>query len=138
VVASLDTTASDAIAAVPSSRPKTATAKAPTSAKVKKAAAKPKKAAKRSAKGAYAVQVGAFKAQTQARNAMKQALRLAPTTLRGTSPSVAAQKVRQQTLYKAMLAGLSRPNAEATCRQLKKRKQDCMVIRVAPLKVAGR
>ncbi|MGE3292173.1 MAG: D-alanyl-D-alanine carboxypeptidase [Geminicoccaceae bacterium] len=135
VVASLDTTASDAIVAVPSTRPRALAAKATAGAKTKKVAKK--QAAKRSGKGAYAVQVGAFRAPAQARNAMKQALRLAPTALRGTSPSVAAQKVRKQTLYKAMLAGLSRPGAETACRELKKRKQDCMVLRVAPLKVAG-
>jgi hypothetical protein len=138
VVASLDTTASDAMVAVPSTRPKTVSGK-----RSVKAPAKPKKAAakakttRRAAKGAYAVQVGAFRAQSQARTAMKQAVKLAPDVLRGTAPSVAVQKVRKQTLYKALLAGLSRPDAEAACRQLNKRKQDCMVIRVSPLTVAG-
>ena len=138
VVASLDTTASDAVVAVPSTRPRTVSSQraVKASAKPKKAAAKAK-ATKRAAKGAYAIQVGAFRAQSQARAAMKQAVKLAPDVLRGTAPSMAAQKVRKQTLYKALLAGLSRPDAEAACRQLKKRKQDCMVIRVAPLTVAG-
>lgn len=142
VVASLDTTASDAVMAVPSTRPKKSAGK-PAAAAPAARAAKGKssrataKAARKPA-GSYAVQVGAFSAATQARAAMKQAMNGAPDLLRGASPSVATQKVRKDTLYKAMLGGLSRPDAESACRRLKKQKRDCMVVRAAPLKVASR
>ncbi|MFO1049218.1 MAG: D-alanyl-D-alanine carboxypeptidase [Geminicoccaceae bacterium] len=141
VVASLDTTASDAVMAVPSARPKKTAKKAAPTAPARAAKGKSSRAAakaKPKPAGTYAVQVGAFSAPTQARAAMKQAMNGAPDLLRGASPSVAKQKVRKDTLYKAMLGGLSRPEAESACRRLKKQKRDCMVVRAAPLKVASR
>ena len=141
VVASLDTTASDAVMAVPSARPKKSASKpaaaAPTSKASKGKSSRAAKATRKPA-GSYAVQVGAFRAASQARAAMKQAMSGAPDLLRGASPAVATQKVRKDTLYKAMLGGLSRPEAESACRRLKKQKRDCMVVRAAPLRVATR
>ena len=141
VVASLDTTASDAVMAVPSARPKKSASKPATAAPTSRASkGKSSRAAKATRKpaGSYAVQVGAFRAASQARAAMKQAMSGAPDLLRGASPAVATQKVRKDTLYKAMLGGLSRPEAESACRRLKKQKRDCMVVRAAPLRVATR
>lgn len=141
VVASLDTTASDAVMAVPSARPKKSASKPATAAPTSKASkGKSSRAAKATRKpaGSYAVQVGAFRAASQARAAMKQAMSGVPDLLRGASPAVATQKVRKDTLYKAMLGGLSRPEAESACRRLKKQKRDCMVVRAAPLRVATR
>ncbi len=144
VVASLATTTSDAAVAVPSARPKRAAkaAAAPKlakkSAKATKKQAKSKPAAKRpAAGGAYGVQVGAFRAAPQARAAMKQAMKHAPDLLRGTFGSVATQQVRSKPLFKATLVGLSRSDAEAACKRLKKRKQDCMVIQASTLKMAS-
>ena len=149
VVASLGTTVSDAIEAVPSVRPER-TVKPAASGKSKQAtkakatktsakAAKPTKTtqkskasgkavAKRPSRGAYGVQVGAFNAAAQAWAAMKQAIKTAPDLLRGTFAGVGSQKVKNKHLFKATLVGLSRDDAEATCRRLKKQKQACMVI----------
>jgi D-alanyl-D-alanine carboxypeptidase len=132
--------------AVPSARPKRAAkpaAAAKRSAKPTKKAAKaptkPKAVAKRAPAGggAYGVQVGAFQAAPQARAAMKQAMKRAPE-LRGTFASIGTQQVRNKPLFKARLVGLSRDDAEAACKRLKKQKQDCMVIQAGSLKVASR
>jgi D-alanyl-D-alanine carboxypeptidase len=151
VVASLATTASDAIVAVPSARPERVAKPSATSKKKQTAKAKPvKKTAKAKApakavaakptpgKGSYGVQVGAFTAAPQARAAMKQAIKRAPDLLRGTFASVGAHKVRNKPLFKATLVGLSRGDAEAACRRLKKQRQDCMVIQAGTVKVASR
>ena len=150
VVASLETTASDAMMTVPSPRPQRA-AKATVAASVKKTvkptkttkapakATKAKAVAKRpSSRGTYGVQVGAFKAAPQARAAMKQAMKRAPDLLRGSFANVGTQRVRNKPLFKATLVGLSRGDAEAACKQLKKHKQDCMVIEAGTLKMASR
>jgi D-alanyl-D-alanine carboxypeptidase len=141
VVASLETTATDAIAAVPSARPsrkvrnETASAPSKRTAKSTKStrSAKADKAAARRTGGppAYGVQVGAFKAPVQARAAMKLAMQHAPDLLRGTFASVGSQRAGKGTLYKALLVGLSQDDAQAACRRLKQRSQDCMVIRAA-------
>ena len=151
VVASLDTRASDAMVAVPSARPKRAAKPAAEPAASKRSSKAAKKSAKgagqgqgqdrrRSApatRGAYGVQVGAFRAAPQARAAMKQAMKRAPDLLRGTFASVGAQQVRNKPLFKATLVGLSRDDAEAACKRLKKQKQDCMVIQAGTLKTAS-
>ena len=148
MVASLDTTASDATMVVPSVRPKRmakpTTAKAaskrsgkPTK-KTTKAATKTKAVAKAAASGgAYGVQVGAFRAAPQARAAMKQALKRAPDLLRGTFASVGTLQVRNRPLFKATLFGLSRNDAEQACKRLKKQKKDCMVIQAGTAKTAS-
>ena len=150
VVASLDTRASDAMVAVPAARPKRAAkpvaelaaSKRPGKATKKSAKApaktKSKTVAKRApTRGAYGVQVGAFRAAPQARAAMKQAMKGAPDLLRGTFASVGTQQVRNKPLFKATLVGLSRNDAEAACKRLKKQKQDCMVIQAGKLKMAS-
>ena len=115
VVASLETTATDAIAAVPSARPnrkvRNETASAPskrTSKSTKRVAADKPPTRRKSGSQAYGVQVGAFKAPTQARAAMKLAMQRAPDLLRGTFASVGSQRVGKSTLFKAVLVGLSR------------------------------
>jgi D-alanyl-D-alanine carboxypeptidase len=148
VVASLDTTASDATVVVPSVRPKRmakpTTAKAASkrsgkpAKKTTKAATKTKAVAKAAASGgAYGVQVGAFRAAPQARAAMKQAMKRAPDLLRGTFASVGTLQVRNRPLFKATLVGLSRNDAEQACKRLKKQKQDCMVIQAGTAKTAS-
>ena len=150
VVASLDTRASDAMVAVPAARPKRVAKPAAESAASKRSSKAAKKSAKAPAKakaktvakraptrGAYGVQVGAFRAAPQARAAMKQAMKGAPDLLRGTFASVGAHQVRNKPLFKATLVGLSRNDAEAACKRLKKQKQDCMVIQAGTLKMAS-
>lgn len=151
VLASLETTASDAMIAVPSARPERAAKPIAAATSAKRSGKAAKKTAKASAKskaktvakhaperGPYGVQVGAFRAAPQARTAMKQAMKRAPDLLRGTFAKVGAQQVRNKPLFKATLVGLSRRDAEAACKQLKKQKQDCMVIQAGTLKVASR
>ena len=150
VVASLDTRASDAMVAVPAARPKRVAKPAAEPAASKRSSKAAKKSAKAPAKaksktvakrpptrGAYGVQVGAFRAAPQARAAMKQAMKGAPDLLRGTFASVGAHQVRNKPLFKATLVGLSRNDAEAACKRLKKQKQDCMVIQAGTLKMAS-
>ena len=150
MVASLDTRASDAMVAVPAARPKRVAKPAAEPAASKRSSKAAKKSAKAPAKaksktvakrsptrGAYGVQVGAFRAAPQARAAMKQAMKGAPDLLRGTFASVGAHQVRNKPLFKATLVGLSRNDAEAACKRLKKQKQDCMVIQAGTLKTAS-
>ena len=117
-----------------SAKPAKKTAKAPAKTK----AAKGKAVAKaKPARGTYGVQVGAFRAAPQARAAMKSAMNRAPDLLRGAYASVGTQKVRNRPLFKATLVGLSRGDAEAACKRLKKQKQDCMVIQAGNQKIAS-
>lgn len=86
----------------------------------------------------YGVQVGAFQRPTQARLAANQALKRAPDLLRGTFVSISSQLVRKRALFRATLVGLAKDEADEVCRRLQRHKQDCMVIRTAPLTVAQR
>jgi len=101
--------------------------------------AKPRQAAAKSVAGrAYGIQVGAFQAAPQARAAMIKAMQRAPDQLRGTFASISAHRDRKRTLFKATLVGMSRNEAEATCRRLKKQRQACVVIQAQPIEVASR
>jgi hypothetical protein len=51
---------------------------------------------------------------------------------------VNGQKVRKKTVFRATLVGLSKDDAEAVCRRLKKHKQDCMILRTGSVTVAAR
>ncbi len=82
------------------------------------------------ARKAYAVQVGAFKSKPQARSAAVAAAKRAPAMLAGKPTSVLPTKARSGTLYRAALSGLTLDQANAACRQLKKVRQDCMVLRL--------
>lgn len=124
----------------------------PPQAKSKALAAKTKKAkvavpaartvvAAPAAKGAampYGVQVGAFQRPSQARIAANRALARAPDLLRGTFVSIGSQLVRKKTLFRATLVGLAKDEADQVCRLLKRHKQDCLVVRTAPLTLAQR
>ncbi|HMR33739.1 MAG TPA: D-alanyl-D-alanine carboxypeptidase family protein [Geminicoccaceae bacterium] len=81
------------------------------------------------AKAIYSVQVGAFKSKPQARGAALAAAKRAPGLLAGKPATVLPTKARSGTLYRAALTGLTLDQANAACRQLKKARQDCMVIR---------
>jgi D-alanyl-D-alanine carboxypeptidase len=82
-----------------------------------------------SARKLYSVQVGAFKTKPQARKAATAAAKRAPALLAGKTTEVLPTKARSGTLYRAALAGLTLDQANAACRQLKKARQDCMVLR---------
>jgi D-alanyl-D-alanine carboxypeptidase len=78
----------------------------------------------------YAVQVGAFRTKPQARKAALGAAKRAPALLAGKTARVLATKGRSHTLYRATLSGLTLDQANAACRQLKKARQDCLVLRI--------
>lgn len=82
-----------------------------------------------SRKALYSVQVGAFKNKTQARKAAQAAAKRAPGLLAGKPATVLSTRARSGTLYRAALTGLTLDQASAACRQLKKARQDCMVLR---------
>lgn len=86
-------------------------------------------AARSKAKALYSVQVGAFKSKPQARSAALAAAKRAPGLLAGKSTTVLPTKSRSGTLYRAALSGLTLDQANAACRQLKKARQDCLVVR---------
>jgi hypothetical protein len=65
-------------------------------------------------------------------------MKRAPDLLRGTFVGVNGQKVRKKTVFRATLVGLSKDDAEAVCRRLKKHKQDCMILRTGSVTVAAR
>ena len=86
-------------------------------------------AARSKAKALYSVQVGAFKRKPQARSAALAAAKRAPGLLAGKSTTALPTKSRSGTLYRAALSGLTLDQANAACRQLKKARQDCLVVR---------
>lgn len=145
VVASLDPASVGVVpVAIPSARPKRA--------EVERAVTRPNrsgKVAKQSAKAIpatrkralvdpYGVQVGAFQKSKQARTALQVAMRRAPDLLRGTIVSVGSSQGRNGALFRATLVGLSKTDADAVCRRLKKHRQDCLVVRTSPVELATR
>ena len=77
------------------------------------------KATTRQLQNPYGVQVGAFQKSKQARHALQVALRRAPDLLRGTIVSVGTMQARNRTMFRATLVGLSKTDAEFSCKKLK-------------------
>lgn len=144
VLASLDPDAAVIPVAIPIARPTLVEATdddaRPTRpGKTTKRAARAKPATKKQLAAPYGVQVGAFQKSKQARQALQLALRRAPDLLRGTIVSVASlQTSRNRTLFRATLVGLSKADADAACKQLKKKRQDCLVVQAGAVEVAAR
>ncbi len=89
--------------------------------------------------GPYGVQVGAFLRPDQAYEAARRAMRLAPGLLLTGDIDVSPRNGRRRTFYRARVVGFDRRTAEAACRMLESRRNDCLVIRVEPsLSVAQR
>jgi D-alanyl-D-alanine carboxypeptidase len=88
-----------------------------------------KSASKSTGRKLYAVQVGAFTSKPQARQAALGAAKRAPAVLAGKTTKVLPTKGRTRTLYRATLSGLTLDQANAACRQLKKVRQPCLVLR---------
>ena len=86
---------------------------------------------------AYGVRVGSHRSASEARRAAQAALRLAPVALRGTFVSVHSAKQGKTVLFRGQLVGVDREEAEAACKQLRKRKQACEVVRASPLTLAS-
>lgn len=144
VLASLDTDSTTIPVAIPIARPKLVEIEADDSrptrpGKTIKRVARTKAASKKKLGNPYGVQVGAFQKSKQARQALQLALRRAPDLLRGTIVSVASlQTSRNRTLFRATLVGLSKADADAACKQLKKKRQDCLVVQAGAVEVAAR
>jgi D-alanyl-D-alanine carboxypeptidase len=120
-----------ATAAIAASR----TAPAAKAAKPTVAAAKPGKRPNLAV--AYGVRVGSHRSAAEARRAAQAALRLAPVALRGTFVSVHSAKQGKTVLFRGQLVGVDREEAEAACKQLRKRKQTCEIVRASPLTLAS-
>lgn len=143
VLASLDADEAAVPVAIPIARPKLVEMEAddarPTRpGKATKRAARVSPVSKKQLGNPYGVQVGAFQKSKQARQALQLALRRAPDLLRGTIVSVASQQTRNRTLFRATLVGLSKADADAACKQLKKKRQDCLVVQAGAVEVAAR
>lgn len=100
--------------------------------------AKPAARVKQASGELFGVQVGAFQQPEAARTAAQRALRTAPDLLRGTFASVSSISPSREPLFRATLVGLDRSEADQACRLLKKQRQDCFVVRAAPITVAQR
>lgn len=84
----------------------------------------------------YAVQVGAFSRKDAARKAAEAVQAKAAPLLRGSDILVTRSPVRRQ-LYAARFVGFGRAEAERVCDGLKKRSQDCLVVKMEPVEIGG-
>lgn len=80
------------------------------------------------ASGSWGIQVGAFKLVENARKAADDARRQLNGTLGGAKPVVEEMRGRNGLLYQARVVGMSETEARVTCRDLKKRKIDCLAV----------
>jgi len=117
--------------AVPKAKPKSA----PTA---KTSRAKPKSTAVASAKLKWGVQVGAFARYSQAFDAARFAVDMAPDYLkRGHIKIVPLKKRSGRTLHRARIHGITKKQAYRACRYLKKKRRDCMELKLKkPVQVA--
>ncbi len=84
------------------------------------------------ADGNYAVQVGAFRSKRQAKVRLSQVLDRLPSSHAEAEPAIVTTRSgSQRVLYRARLTGYEElADANATCRWLKARKSDCMVVQI--------
>jgi D-alanyl-D-alanine carboxypeptidase len=79
------------------------------------------------AKGRWGIQVGAFNAYEPALSAAKRASKRVAKWVKNAQVVVDETAKGKTTLYRARLVGLSKPNAQKACRQLKAKSIDCLV-----------
>lgn len=79
--------------------------------------------------GDYGVQVGAFRSETGARKSARNAVSAAPSLLQDRPVAILERDARRGKLYRAQVHDLSLNDARQTCRQLKSKSLDCMVVR---------
>lgn len=84
------------------------------------------------ADGNYAVQVGAYRSKHQAKVRLSQVLDRLPSSHAEAEPAIVSIRGRsQRVLYRARLTGYEElADADATCKWLKARKSDCMVVQI--------
>lgn len=133
VVASLDTTRSDAIDGEgdddeePVVKAKPVRASLQTAA-IPVAAPKEEKASRGSASSHWGVQVGAFSSKAAGNKAVSQAVKQAPFLLRTAKPSVVQAKTGKETVYRARLTGLDEKDARKACAVLTKHGHHCVAV----------
>ena len=112
------------------SKPAPAPAPKPAPAATAVAAAEPAASAKE--KGAYGVQLGAFSSGKKAAEKHWATLqKKSPKLLAGLKPKIHPSKSAKGTLYRLQVAGLSKSNAEAICKDLKAKAQACAILKPA-------
>ena len=85
---------------------------------------------KKGAGGAYAIQVGNYDTKKAARQAVAKVARKAGDLVSGSSQQVNVVKAKRgKTSYRAVLAGLSKVNAEKACRKVERAKMPCLVVK---------
>jgi len=80
------------------------------------------------ASGDWGIQVGAFRVVENARKAADDARRQLNGTLGGAKPVVEEMRGRNGLLFQARVVGMTEAEARVTCRDLKKRKIDCLAV----------
>lgn len=133
VVASLDTTRSDAIDGEgdddeePVAKAKPVRASLQTAA-IPVAPSKEEKAGRASASSHWGVQVGAFSSKAAGNKAVMQAVKQAPFLLRTAKASVVQAKTGKETVYRARLTGLDEKDARKACAVLTKHGHHCVAV----------
>lgn len=79
--------------------------------------------------GPYAVQVGAFSTQDRARTGARNAVSAAPGLLQNRPITIEEIPQRRKPVYRARVMDLSLNDARQTCRELRLKSLDCMVVR---------
>ena len=103
---------------------------------------KPKKKSTKQAavatKMAWAIQVGAYSRFTQAMNMAKKVLSKFPNLLKDGTARVDPLKLRRKRrpVYRARIVGLQKKQAFRACNQIKRRKIDCLEVRLSDLQLA--
>ncbi|CBS85960.1 D-alanyl-D-alanine carboxypeptidase family protein [Azospirillum lipoferum] len=132
VMASLDTTRSDAVDGEGDDDDEPVVKARPVRAAVQMAAipaapARESKAA-RDAGSHWGVQVGAFSSRAAGNKAVSQAVKQAPFILRAAKASVVEAKTGKDTVYRARLTGLDEKDARKACAVLTKHGHHCVAV----------
>ncbi|KAA0580726.1 D-alanyl-D-alanine carboxypeptidase family protein [Azospirillum sp. Sh1] len=133
VMASLDTTRSDAVDGEGDDDEEPVVKAKPVRASLQTAAipvapAKEEKASRGSASSHWGVQVGAFSSKAAGNKAVSQAVKQAPFLLRTAKPSVVQAKAGKETVYRARLIGLDEKDARKACAVLSKHGHHCVAV----------
>jgi len=132
VMASLDTTRSDAVDGEGDDDDEPVVKAKPVRAAVQMAAvpAAPARESKatREAGSHWGVQVGAFSSRAAGNKAVSQAVKQAPFILRAAKASVVEAKAGKDTVYRARLTGLDEKDARKACAVLTKHGHHCVAV----------
>lgn len=115
----------------PPSRPGTVTATAKLNLRLVGTAnaAPPPQRPRAAPEGPYAVQVGAFSTADRARLGARRAVSAAPGLLQNRPVAIEEIPHRRASIYRARVLDLNLANARQTCRELRLKSLDCMVVR---------